>query len=133
MKNRDVNRIIAVVTFALIGVITITSSVYLVFKDRGVRGVQDVADERISPYITNLMPNTAYINEEYIFVPNISSNKDNSSVVTVVEGPSWLSVDDMGVVRGYPNETGTFKVVLKTTNSFGSSLLTDYIIVKNNE
>ena len=127
-------RIVSIVVFSLIGIATVISSVYVYLRDEDVKGVEtEVKEESKYPYISNLMPKEVYVGEEYIFIPRISS--DGDAVVIVQEGPSWMRVDEENIVRGTPSleDIGAFKVVLRVENSLGSSTITDYIIVLENE
>lgn len=126
-------KIFSIIVFSFIAVTAIVSSVYVYRKDHEVKGVQKHIETVSPPSIVNLMPSVAYVGEEYIFVPKISSSEDNSAKISIVEGPDWLTIDDVGIIRGYPNIIGTFKIVLRVENTNGSSQVTDYIIVKENE
>jgi hypothetical protein len=125
-------RIFAIVVFCFIAIATIVSSAYVLLKDEDVKGIEQKREVIIYPYITNLMPTNAYVGEEYVFVPRVSSSGDGATII-VIDGPNWLRVDDEGIVRGFPDVVGTFKVILKVEDSLGSSQITDYIIVEENE
>lgn len=127
-------KILSFVIFFLVVLVTIVSSMYIIFKDEDVKGVNIEVGEKFSyPVITNLLPKNGYVGEEYIFVPRISSSNGNDVIVTIVEGPTWLEIDNEGIVRGIPYESGTFKVVLIVKDTNGSSTLIDYIIIENEE
>ncbi len=131
MDTRGERRIFAIVVFSIIAITSIVSTLYLVFKDENVKGIQQSRETLKYPSITNLMPSNGFVAEEYIFVPRVSSDIDSD--VTILEGPEWLVVDQEGVVRGIPDEVGTFKVILKVENVYGSSQVTNYIIIDENE
>lgn len=131
MNMRRERRVFAIVTFSLIALTAIVSSLYLVFRDQDVKGVSQSREVVKYPTITNLMPTNGYVGEEYEFVPRISS--DTESTVSILNGPEWLRIDQDGIVRGVPDSVGTFKVVLKVENTFGNSQSTSYIIIDENE
>lgn len=81
------------------------------------------------------MPKIVNVNEEYIFVPRVVATDFSNVTITVQEGPEWLWVDGEGIVRGYPliEDIGTYKVVLKVEDEVGSSTITEYVIVVDDE
>lgn len=131
MNTRRERRVFAIVTFSLIALTAIVSSLYLVFRNQDVKGVSQSREVVKYPTITNLMPTNGYVGEEYEFVPRISS--DTESTVSILNGPEWLRIDQDGIVSGVPDSVGTFKVVLKVENVFGNSQSTSYIIIDKNE
>ncbi len=136
MNIGDTRRAIAVVVFSLILLVSVLSPLYLPKGEEDVKGVDIQRDISAQyPYITNLMPNIAYVDEEYVFVPRLVISEFGNPVITFKQGPSWLRVDEELIVRGTPQmeDVGTYKVVLRVEDGIGSSEMTDYIIVQSNE
>lgn len=136
MNIGDTRRVIAVVVFSLILLVSVLSPLYLPKKEDEVKGIDIQRDISAQyPYITNLMPNIAYVGEEYIFIPRVVISEFGEPVITMEEGPSWLTVDDELIVRGTPQmeDIGTYKVVLRIEDGIGNSEISDYIIVQSNE
>jgi hypothetical protein len=136
MNIGDTRRTVAVVVFSLILLVSVLSPLYLPKKEEEVKGIDIQRDISAQyPYITNLMPNIAYVGEEYVFVPRIVISEFGDPVITVKEGPSWITVDEELIIRGTPEmeDVGTYKVVLRIQDGIGSSEISDYIIVQSNE
>lgn len=87
------------------------------------------------PYITNLMPKSVYVGEEYIFVPRIVKSGPERVILSIQEGPDWLYIEEETIVRGIPamEDIGTHKVVLRVDDGISSSTVTEYIIVEGDE
>ncbi|MDX9738812.1 MAG: hypothetical protein RBT33_00400 [Candidatus Dojkabacteria bacterium] len=136
MHSIDTKKVIGFSLLIVIPFLTIFSTLYLLLKEDEVKGIQV---ERVmsvqEPYITNLMPKIVNVNEEYIFVPRVVATDFSNVTITVQEGPEWLWVDGEGIVRGYPliEDIGTYKVVLKVEDEVGSSTITEYVIVVDDE
>lgn len=136
MHSINTKKVIGFSLLFIIPFLTIFSTLYLLLKEDEVKGVQI---ERVmsvqDPYITNLMPKVANVNEEYVFVPKIVASDFSNVSITIQEGPEWLWVDGEGVLRGYPfiGDIGTYKVVLKVEDEVGSSTITEYVIVIDDE
>ena len=129
-------KIIGYIVFSIIALVTIISPIYILLNKEEVKGIdiqRDIATPY--PYITNLMPKMAYTNEEYLFVPRVVANDLGDVVITIEEGPNWLYIDEGYIVRGYPasDDIGTVKVILKVDDGIGSSTISEYIIVSEDE
>ncbi|PKN02523.1 hypothetical protein CVU76_00570 [Candidatus Dojkabacteria bacterium HGW-Dojkabacteria-1] len=129
-------KIIGYVVFFVIALVTVISPIYILLNREDVKGVDIQRDITTPhPYITNLMPKSAYVGEEYIFVPRVVANDFGNVVLTIEEGPSWLYIDEGYIIRGYPSSSdiGTVKVTLKVDDGMGSSTISEYIIVTEDE
>ena len=129
-------KIMGYIVFFIIALVTIISPIYILLNREDVKGVDIQRDIAIPyPYITNLMPKMAYIDEEYLFVPRVVANDLGNVVITIEEGPNWLYIDESYIVRGYPSlgDVGTVKVILKVDDGIGSSTISEYIIVSEDE
>ncbi len=129
-------KIIGYAVFFIIALITVISPIYILLNKEDVKGVDIQRDITVPhPYITNLMPKSAYVGEEYLFVPRIVANEFGSVVLTMEEGPSWLYIDEGYIIRGYPSldDVGVIKVTLKVDDGIGSSTISEYIIVTEDE
>ncbi|MGI6423265.1 MAG: hypothetical protein ACOX0X_01415 [Candidatus Dojkabacteria bacterium] len=135
MNRWRTRKIVAIVIFVLIIAACIVSAVYLLRKE----DVKGISTERYiverSVRITNLMPNVAYANVEYLFVPKIDSSNFSDVYLTLVEAPDWMWIDEQRIVRGTPSleDLGVQKVVLRVEDGSSSSEVVDYIIVEENE
>lgn len=135
MDIRDGKRVLAIVLFSLIGVVSVLSPIYLLTKDEDVKGIAVKVEEVGKyPYISNVMPKVGYVDEEYIFVPRVVGSESKNIQITIKQGPTWLYVEDM-VVRGIPSidDVGSYKVVIKVDDGMASSEITEYIIVDEYE
>jgi len=129
-------KIIGYVVFFVIALVTVISPIYILLNRENVKGVDIHRDITTPyPYITNLMPKIAYVDEEYVFVPRIVASDFGNIEITIEEGPSWLFVDEQYIVRGYPlaEDIGTVKVTIKVDDGIGSSTISEYIIVSEDE
>lgn len=124
-----------ILLFIFILICILGLSTYYLFKIYGNRSeVKGVSEKKIDlpvPYISNLIPNIAYVGEEYVFIPNVVYDGNGIIKVSISEGPKWLSVDREMIVRGVPssNDVGSVKIVINISDGIRSSNLTDYIIV----
>lgn len=129
----NTKRVLLIIFIILIPLLSISSSVYLLLKkNQEVKGVSIVNQETgCTPYITNMLPNVAYINREYIFYPRIVGCSIKEADIQV-EGVEWLMVTNEKYVYGIPTVTdvGTYKIKIVVEGTGGSSELIDYIIVK---
>lgn len=130
----DIKKILLIVFIVLIPCIAISSSVYLYLKSKEeVKGVSTVV-EGCKPYITNVIPNVAYVAEEYYFIPNIVGCKIEE-VELSVSGIDWAYVKEGKYIYGVPTveDIGTHKMEIVVYGRSGVYTLDDYIIVKANE
>lgn len=124
-----------ILLFIFILICILGLSTYYLFKIYGnrseVKGISEKKVELSVPYISNLVPNVAYVGEEYVFIPNIVYNGNGIINVSISEGPKWLRVDREMIIRGVPSsdDVGSIKVVINVSDGIRSSNLTDYIIV----
>lgn len=136
MDMSNTKKVLGYVIFSFIFILSVLSPIYILLKEEDVKGVNIQKDIVSSyPYITNLMPKTVRVGEEYVFVPRVISEDMNSVVITMNEGPTWLYLEESLILRGIPSleDVGTYKVVLNISDVYGSSDLIEYIIVEGNE
>ncbi len=136
MDISNTKKVLGYVIFSFIFILSVISPIYLLLKEKDVKGVNIQRDIVSSyPYITNLMPRSVIAGEEYVFVPRVVSKDIDSVVITMEDGPSWLYFEEGLILKGTPSldDVGTYKVVLKISDGYGSSDLIEYIIVEENE
>lgn len=136
MDMSNTKKVLGYVIFSFIFILSVLSPIYILLKEEDVKGVNIQKDIVSSyPYITNLMPKTVRVGEEYVFVPRVISEDMNSVVITMNEGPTWLYLEESLILRGIPSleDVGTYKVVLNISDVYGSSDLIEYIIVEGDE
>lgn len=136
MHSIDTKKVIGFSLLFLIPFLTIFSTMYLLLKDDEVKGIQIQREMSVQePYITNLMPKIANVEQEYIFVPKVVASNFSNVSFTIEEAPDWFWIDGEGILRGYPfiEDIGTYKVVLKVEDEIGSSTITEYVIVVDDE
>lgn len=127
----NAKKVLFTIFLILIPSIAITSSVYLILKGKEeVKGVS-VVEDGCTPYITNMIPNVAYLGMEYIFYPKIVGC-NIEEVEIVITGAEWLNVDSAKNIYGIPRQgdVGTQKVEITVMSQWGSSSLVEYIIIK---
>ncbi len=130
----NAKKVLFTILLILIPSIAITTSVYLILKGtEEVKGVS-IEPERCTPYITNMIPNIAYVDEEYSFFPKVIGCSIEE-VEIGIDGVEWLSVTEDKYIYGIPevSDIGTHKIEISVQSETGNSTLTDYIIVKENE
>lgn len=130
----NTKKVLLTICVILIPSIAITSSVYLILKGREeVKGVS-VSVQRCVPEITNMIPNVAYVGQEYYFIPNIVNCGENEIDLSI-EGVDWLRLTGDNYVYGIPlvSDVGVHKLRVVVRGNDGESELVDYIIVKENE
>lgn len=132
MIQINTKRALATFIFIIIPVITIVSSVYMFLESRGnVKGVQNtVRRERIIPKIVNVIPKSVRAGEEYMFKPVVSGEEGVNYTVEILDGPSWLSLDSDGYIRGISEEEGTYRLEITVSDGFNSSSVVEYLIVE---
>lgn len=86
------------------------------------------------PYITSLPPIVAVegqLYEYYVFAVDRDTESENL-YLEYVSGPEWLQLEDM-VLRGVPpvGSSGTYKIVLRVSDGYNSSMQEEYILVEN--
>ena len=136
MESINTKKVIGFLVILFVPSMAILSLFYILLKEEDVKGVEVYRERNVQvPYITNLMPKTANVGEEYIFVPRVVANDFSSVNVTMQEGPKWMGIDDEGILRGFPlrGDIGTYKVVLKVEDEVGSSIVSEYVIVVDDE
>jgi hypothetical protein len=104
-----------VFTFVLI--FGITGSIFLK-NHKESKIVEEFSDETYSddsydvfPQIVNMPPRSVEVNTEFSFNPKIVPMDDDVKVA-LLDSPQWLVLDGI-VVRGVPDEKGTFSFVLR--------------------
>lgn len=65
----------------------------------------------VFPQIINIPPRSVEINTEFFFNPKIVPMDDDVKL-TLLDSPQWLVLDGI-VVKGFPDEKGTFGFVLR--------------------
>lgn len=114
----------------IIPVIITTSSVYIFFRDREqVKGVN--IEETFPPYFTNLPPSSITMDQEYIFKPNIVTDRNLEGELILLEKPRWIYQTEDGYVKGTPLKEGSYKFVFKVTDGINSSTVIHYLLVTN--
>ncbi len=127
----NTKKVLLITLAILIPVISIISSIYLVKKgEEEVKGVSKEV-ESCTPYITNMMPNSASLGETYYFSPKIVGC-DIEEVELVVEGADWLRIVEGGYIVGVPTkfDIGIHRVVLTVSSIGNSSRYIEYIEVE---
>lgn len=127
----NAKKVLFTILLILIPSVAITTSVYLILKGKEeVKGV-NVVEQGCTPYITNMIPNVAYVGMEYIFYPKIVGC-NIEDVEIEITGAEWLNVDTTKNIYGIPRQEdiGTQKVEIIVTSPSGSSSLVEYIIIK---
>jgi len=98
--------------------------------DEEVKGERDISGV---PYIINIAPITAYVGEEYLYVPSLVDidNLSADLVLELVESPSWLFLED-GIIRGVPpyDSEGAYEFTLRVSDGENSSVRKSYILVE---
>lgn len=85
------------------------------------------------PYIISLAPIIAQVGElyEYSITAVDSDTKPEDLVAEYIEGPGWLELEDMVLSGLVPQESeGTYKIVLKVSDGYNSSIQETYILVE---
>jgi hypothetical protein len=130
----NTKKVLLTILLVLIPFTAIVSSVYLSLKSKEeVKGVSTVTQE-CKPYITNVIPNVAYVGEEYYFVPNIvGCEKEDFNIY--VYGVRWVNLVDEAYIYGIPKDfdIGVHRLEVVVQGDENSYSLVDYIIVKENE
>jgi len=130
----NTKKVLLVILLVLIPSTAIVSSVYLFLKGKEeVKGVSTVKQE-CNPYITNVIPNVAYVGEEYYFIPNIVGC-EKEDVNMYVYGVRWVDIVDGTYIYGVPKDfdIGVHRLEIVVEGEGNSYSLVDYIIVKENE
>lgn len=127
----NTKKVLLITLAILIPVIAIISSVYLARKgNEEVKGVTEKI-EYCTPYITNMMPNTASVGESYYFSPKVVGC-DIKDITFTLDGADWLSVGEGRYISGIPNnfDIGIHRVVLTVSSIGNSSRYIEYIVVE---
>lgn len=130
----NTKKTILILLLILIPSISIATTIYLSKKgDEEVKGVMKEV-EGCKPYITNVLPNIAFVGEEYLFIPNIVGCKMDEVEISI-NSVEWLYVRDRSYIYGIPSikDIGTHKLEITVYGRAGTYTLSDYIIVKENE
>jgi hypothetical protein len=121
----------------MIVVILISSILVVISLNRRSENVMGVAVvEKVNRvYLSNMIPNMATVNQEYIFLPKIVYTGDRGVKIKILEGPTWLRIDSENVLRGYPRyeDIGVNKIVIEITDGIVSSEYIEYIVVNEDE
>ncbi len=130
-----IKKVLFTIFVTLIPAIAITLSVYLIRKGKEeVKGVSESVIEECTPYIVNMIPIVGHPGEEYFFFPRVVGC-DIDEVEIEIGGVNWLGVTQEKYIYGVPqvSDIGTHKIEIVVRSLTGSSKLTDYIIVQENE
>lgn len=134
MKQVNTKNLLLGIFVILLPMISISTSVYLFLENRDVKGitVKNESPDMLVPYISNIPPNVAYVGEEYLFIPKVVSEESSVIKLILVESPSWIYIDENNILRGIPQQKdlGSEKLVLKVSDGYNSSTLTEYLIVQ---
>jgi len=127
----NTKKVLLITLAILIPVIAIISSIYLVRKgSEEVKGISEKV-KSCTPYITNMMPNTASVGESYYFSPKIVGC-DIDEVTLSLDGAEWLSIGEGRYISGIPTsfDIGIHRVVLTISSIGNSSRYIEYIAVE---
>lgn len=137
-RSRKVKIFLSSVVVIVIGLV---SGYYMNFSTSneetvlGIQESQELVDLTKIPYIDTLPPIVGYegVLYEYLVRP---VSYDDELVVSLeyIEGPSWLSLNNF-VLRGTPpfGSSGSYKIVLKVTDGYNSSIQEEYILIEKVE
>lgn len=99
--------------------------------EEDIKGETDISGV---PYILNMAPISAYIGQEYLYIPSLVDidNVSSDLVLELIEGPSWLFLEN-GVVRGVPSDDseGAYEFTLRVTDGENSSVRRSYILIED--
>lgn len=129
----NTKKVLLFITIFFIVSTAIVSSVYFGLRSKEeVKGVSTRMSS-CTPYIVNVMPNVAYVEREYYFIPQIIDC--GGSYNLTVNGASWLTVHTDGYIYGVPSlsDVGDYRVELNVETDLGSANLVEYVIVKDYE
>ncbi len=130
----NTKRVLLILCFILIPSAAIVSSIYLIKKNNEeVKGV-NIQETGCKPYISNVIPNIAYVGKEYYFVPNIVGC-NIEEVEIAISGVAWIELMDRRYLYGIPtiSDIGDHKLEITIYGRSNVYNLVDYIIVKEDE
>lgn len=86
------------------------------------------------PHIVSIPKEVISIFEEYHYEVEVSDiNVEEEFIeITLTEGPIWMSLEN-NIVRGFPEEEGTYKFVITASNGVNSTSQVNYILVEGYE
>jgi hypothetical protein len=85
------------------------------------------------PYIISLAPIVAEVGSLYEYPLTVvdRDTRQEDLVAEYIEGPGWLELEDMVLSGLVPQESeGTYKIVLKVSDGYNSSIQETYILVE---
>ena len=98
-----------------------------------VLGKSNIADV---PYIVNSPTAVGIVGEEYVYIVECSDSDtpEENLALTLVNAPSWMSVDGKKVY-GIPTvgSEGQYKLKIRVSDGEHSSVKESYILIENNE
>jgi hypothetical protein len=101
-------------------------------KDVDGEDVQGVVDLYDVPKIVSVAPVAVVNGEEYVYEVKLEDGDDDVKdlVLSISEGPSWLSVQG-NTLKGVARGVGTYKVVLRVSDGENHSERKHYILVES--
>jgi len=128
----NTRKFLLIVSIILISAVTIGYSIF--FGTRNKEEVKGIRTTSCTPYIVNVIPNIAYVNQEYFFIPEIIDCGDGE-VSMEINGANWLKVVNNEYIYGIPSssDVGTDRIELIVETALGSTNLVEYVIVKEYE
>lgn len=127
--------------FLVFGIIVLMGLIFFLFlpkrtieyDDDEVLGVTNLEEGSI-PYIVSVPREILAIGEEFEYVVEVSDLDviEESIVITLVESPEWMFMED-NIIKGIPSEPGTYKFVVNAFNGLNSTSQINYILVEDYE
>lgn len=127
----NTKKVLLILFSVLIPLVAIVSTAYLKnMESEDVKGVSSRESE-CTPYIINMIPNIAEVDQEYYFKPRIVGCSVDD-VQLKLEGVDWLAVGDGKEIFGTPTvlNQGISRVVITVSSSTNSSMYVEYIVVE---
>jgi hypothetical protein len=98
-----------------------------------VLGVQE-ENYKYAPYIISVAPIYVYVNDNFeynIVVSDLDSKKENLEY-SLIDHPDWMYMEGSRIY-GVPQESGTYKYVVRVSDGVNSTSQVNYILVENEE
>ncbi len=133
-KLKILSSVLIVLVFVIVGIIfAIKNNNTKPEENNVVLGETDMA---LAPYITSVPPVIGYIGEEYVYDIKYSDrdSKQESIIVTLLDAPWWLSVQNLHVFGTPPvGSSGQYKLNVKISDGVNSSVQENYILIQEDE
>jgi hypothetical protein len=133
-KGRGFKILFSVLLVVILGV----AGTWYWFSNREVEDFSEVLGEEDFgkvPYITSLCPAVAYEEDVYeCLIRFVDEDSYVEDISVEFDGPYWLEVEDM-ILRGVVPEgsEGTYKIVLRVSDGYNSSVQESYLLVEGND